>query len=77
MGIKCDDICPNCKFADFTNDRCTFDNASYEKGRADGIEKCIEEVIPTLYEFDVEQEVIDYVQKWLENLKEQKCTMQK
>lgn len=41
-------------------------------GRVDGIAKCIEEVIPTLYEFDVEQEVIDFVQKWMEKLKEQK-----
>lgn len=40
--------------------------------RAEVFDKCIEEIIPTLYELDVEQSVIDIVKRWFEHLKENK-----
>lgn len=46
---------------------------AYELGRADAIEEITENIIPTLYEFDVMQDTIDFCVKCLESLKEQKC----
>ena len=39
--------------------------------RAEVVEECIKEIIPTLYELDVEQDVIDIVERWFKKLKEQ------
>lgn len=46
------------------------DLCNYNKGRADTINECIENIIPTLYELDADQEIIDCVKNWLEQLKE-------
>lgn len=44
---------------------------AYNKGRAEAIDEIKESIIPTLYEFDVMQDTIDFCVKWLEQLKEQ------